>query len=450
MMQSKEVLDKMKIAVNFSEECGTIRALNGSNFGPNLHKQKVFNGNEDFKALRIPYARLHDVPYDNPGMRLVDIQHIFGNWEADENDPRNYYFKQTDDYIRNIRQCGTDIIYRLGPSIEHSLENYFAFPPADMDKWVRICLNIVRHYNEGWANGYSWGIKYWEVWNEPNAKPHMWSGSNELYMKLYGKFALALKAYNPELKVGGPSLSCPVQPERWEKPWQFTLDFLSYCRENHIPIDFFTWHCYPLDLDYIIQEPYKYRKLLDEYGFKDAELQLNEWHFTIDWSHSMEWRMGLHGINGIESACAAANILSWWQDSPLTMGNYYTVGTSGGWGVMDIYQRKFKTWYALYAFAQMLDYTNRVKAFSPKQEISILAGKNKGNGQGAILISDYQSEVKELVIDLQGCSDKNLSVQILDENHDLEPIPVECRNRKLILRKGFPATLWLITGLECE
>ena len=110
----------MRIKVDFTREQGKIRALNGSNFGPNLSGQKNFNANADFKALRIPYARLHDVPLDNPGMRLVDVQLIFGNWEADENDPRNYYFKQTDDYLRNIRSLGTDIIYRLGPSIERA------------------------------------------------------------------------------------------------------------------------------------------------------------------------------------------------------------------------------------------------------------------------------------------------------------------------------------------
>ena len=157
----------------------------------------------------------------------------------------------------------------------------------------------------------------------------------------------------------------------------------------------------------------------------------------------------MHGINGIDSACAVANILSWWQNSPLTMGNYYTVGTSGGWGVLDRYHRKFKTWYALYAFAQMLDYTDRVKAVSSRQDISILAGKNEKNGQGAVLISDFRSEVKELVLGLKGCSGRKLSVRVLDETRDLETIPAEFKNGKLTLRKEFPSTLWLVTGLEC-
>ena len=64
----------MKIKVDFNREQGKIRALNGSNFGPNLSGQKNFNANEDFKALRIPYARLHDVP-----LAMV------GNWHAADN-----------------------------------------------------------------------------------------------------------------------------------------------------------------------------------------------------------------------------------------------------------------------------------------------------------------------------------------------------------------------------
>ena len=32
----------------------------------------------------------------------------------------------------------------------------------------------VRHYNRGWANGHEWGIRYWEIWNEPDGLDDMW------------------------------------------------------------------------------------------------------------------------------------------------------------------------------------------------------------------------------------------------------------------------------------
>ena len=435
----------MNLTADFTKENGLIRALNGMNFGPNISNQKGKNMNEDYTMLRIPYARLHDVPLSNPGMRLVDIQHIFGNFHADENDPRNYYFKATDDYIRNARSCGTDIIYRLGTSIEHSLDNYFAYPPEDMDKWVRICINIVRHYNEGWANGFSWNIKYWEVWNEPNAKPHMWSGSDEQYMLLYAKFARALKAHDSSLKVGGPSLSCPVQPARWESPRKYARDFLAYCKKENLPLDFFSWHCYPVNLSYIIEEPYRIKKELDEAGFPDTELHLNEWHFTKSWANTPEMKDGMHGINGIDSACAVANILSAWQDSPLTMGNYYTAGSSGGWGLYDRYRQRYKTFYSHLAFAKMLEYPSRVTAESAKEEISILAGRNEKN-QGAILVSCFESTEKSLTIELKNAMMENIKVQVLDETRDLAECAYTVKKNKITLKKENASTLFLITG----
>ena len=194
------------VTVDFSRKDGKIRALNGANLAPPLAVQASgLNLNTSYKALKIPYARLHDVPLDNPGMRLVDIQHIFGNWEADASDPKNYYFEQTDDYIRNCRELGTDIIFRLGTSIEHSVNHYYAHPPKDFEKWTEICLNIIRHYNEGWANGHHWNIRYWEIWNEPNIKRQMWSGTMEDYYRLYVTSAKRIKSEFPDLKVGGPA-----------------------------------------------------------------------------------------------------------------------------------------------------------------------------------------------------------------------------------------------------
>lgn len=223
----------MDLHIDFNVGIGEIRALNGVNLAPKLHNQKNRNMNEAYRALKIPYARLHDVPLDNPGMRLVDIQHIFGNREADENDPRNYYFKQTDDYIRNCLGLGTQVVYRLGTSIEHSLQNYYAFPPEDFDRWITVCINIIRHYNEGWANGYSWKIVYWEIWNEPNAKPHMWSGDDKLYYELYARAAKRIKERFSYVKVGGPALSCPVQ---YDAPLKYTDDFLNTAGRKTLPL----------------------------------------------------------------------------------------------------------------------------------------------------------------------------------------------------------------------
>ena len=70
-----------RILVDVRSSIGTVRRLNGVNLAPPLYARKAGHVlDEPFRALKTPLVRLHDAPLDNPGMRLVDIQHIFGNF----------------------------------------------------------------------------------------------------------------------------------------------------------------------------------------------------------------------------------------------------------------------------------------------------------------------------------------------------------------------------------
>lgn len=444
MYKQQEELEKMILKVDFNKEKGEILALNGSNLGPRISVQKVQDFNKSFRALKIPLVRLHDVPLENHGMRLVDIQHIFGNWDVDENDSRNYYFKQTDDYIRNCLAQGSQIVYRLGTSIEHTVNNYYAFPPQDFEKWTTICINIIRHYNEGWADGFGWNIQYWEIWNEPNAKPQMWSGDDTVYYRLYATAAKRIKERFPNVKVGGPALSCPVQ---YAAPLKYTDCFLEFCKKENAPLDFYSWHCYPTCLEEIVDEPARVRKVLDRFGFTETELHLNEWHYTPTWAETWEAKEGLDGINGIDSACFIANVLTVWQDTPLTMGCYYTASVL--WGLYNAYEEKFKTYYGLLAFAEMLNYKMRVQVSSPDKKVAVLAGKN-AEGRGAILVSAYQSPESTLYLKLRNVKWNDLPEALcLDRELNLQPVPVRIEDGTIVLEKRFDSALFLIQGLVC-
>ena len=100
------------------ESAGKIKPVNGGNLAPPLEDEEMpgCNLREAFAGMHIPITRLHDAPLENPGMRLVDLPLIFANPEADAEDPDNYYFAQTDDYIANCIACGTEVYYRLGTS----------------------------------------------------------------------------------------------------------------------------------------------------------------------------------------------------------------------------------------------------------------------------------------------------------------------------------------------
>jgi hypothetical protein len=83
------------------------------------------------------------------------------------------------------------------------LKAYNVYAPKDFAKWARICEHVIRHYNEGWAKGFRWGIEYWEIWNEPESNT-MWRGSTrEAFFEFYRTAALHLKAKFHGIKVGG-------------------------------------------------------------------------------------------------------------------------------------------------------------------------------------------------------------------------------------------------------
>ena len=165
------------LAVDFTAATGNIRpALHSSGFGPTICSQTA-QDLADVKAMGFTYARTHDWALINPNERVCDYFHIFPLMHLDAKDPKNYVFGPTDYLLKRTREeTGLDVFFRLGTSIEHSGQkiHFNTLIPEDFDKVAEIFAGTVRHYNRGWANGFDWGIKYWEIWNEPDGIANMW------------------------------------------------------------------------------------------------------------------------------------------------------------------------------------------------------------------------------------------------------------------------------------
>jgi len=428
------------LKVDFNQEKGEIRRLNGVNLAPRLSESANMDMNTPFKALNVPVARFHDASLDNPGMRLIDPHLIFANWHADAADPRNYYFRQTDDYLRNCRNLDTDIHYRLGPSIEHSKEHYFIYPPEDYDKWIDICSNIIRHYNEGWNNGFAWRIKYWTLWEEPeDGSRRLWDGEPIQYFRLFKLAVKRLKDRFPDIKLGtcvGENL-----PPKW------TADYLSYCRDEKVPMDFFGVSLYKGGLDEVIGHPEAVRKLIDGYGFKDTEVHIAEWNYTpigIGYGGKIaeESPQGCYGPDG---AAFAAAVLTGWQDTPLTMSNYYTASMI--MGLFDRYGVPKKNYYGFLAFGEMAKHRRRVAAVSDTGEVKILAGAN-ADGKGAVLVSAFKSDATSLKLRYTGAKAATLEVLCVNSELNLEPTDFKAGIDEIILEKKPGSSVFLIKGFE--
>ena len=171
-----------ELTVDFSQTNGVIRPLHGVNLGPLCYRGMV-DLSAYHRELGVPLTRLHDVVWVN--YDAVDISSIFRDFRNDPALPDSYEFAATDDYITAVVKTGSSVLYRLGESIEHTPRKYRVHPPKDFGKWADICCGIIRHYNEGWADGFRYNIRYWEVWNEPENQPAMWTGTDDQYFELY-------------------------------------------------------------------------------------------------------------------------------------------------------------------------------------------------------------------------------------------------------------------------
>ena len=151
------------------------------------------------------------------------------------------------------------------------------------------------HYNEGWADGFHYCIKYFEIWFEPdvdfdpNNIAQTWHGTREQYFEFYDTVSKYLKGrFGDKILVGGyasigfkdnevwdPNLE-GVDPRYANKkaPWAYRIDyahkFLSFVKENNCPLDYFSWHGYTFNMDDLASRITFARRILDKYGFTDT------------------------------------------------------------------------------------------------------------------------------------------------------------------------------------
>lgn len=271
-------------------------------------------------------------------------------------------------------------------------------PPEDATRWAQKCLGIIRHYNEGWASGFHFGIPYWEIWNEPENRPAMWTGSDEDFFVLYRAGSLAIKKTFPALKVGGPAIGGTGNfVNRKFQPSAFLKSFLNMCRRESLPLDFFSWHCYTENPTELSERARAIRSLLDEHGFKKTEIHLNEWNYLPDnsWSplsrqtSSLERQRAYEKMSGPHGAAFITAALIELQDAPVEMANLFH-GEAGAFGLFSEQGVPLDNYSAMLAFAEMLQTPLRVRMTDAKRDrIFSIAGLSKDGARASVLIANH-------------------------------------------------------------
>ena len=384
------------VTISANQDRGPFNLVVGTNCGPHGFIYDI-DYTQIFKDLGIKAIRTHD--YYGPS----DWYTIFPDWNLDPDNPASYNFTSTDSVIAKIVSGGFDVLFRIGPSWNDPVREYHTDPPgtirdalgnvihaadtSDFVKFANICKNIVRHYNEGWANGYFYNIKKWEVWNEPTLEEHFWSGTPLQFYHMFEKVVKTLKSYDSSLKVGGPGLAGGYKVAYRE-------GLITYCSQNNIPLDFFSFHCYGWNPQTDLTTPNEYlsraeslRQLLDSNGFFETYLSCDEWNAGLN--------LGLFANSGKGAAfyvCALAafvdlNIPECYQ----YRADDHAIGLIRQDGSLK------KAAYALKAWKMLAESTIRLETTGTEaQEFVALASRSSDHETMWILLSNFQNTTRQV------------------------------------------------------
>jgi xylan 1,4-beta-xylosidase len=212
--------------------------------------------------------------------------------------------------------------------------------PKDYGQWAILIRKLVEHWIEryGLAEVREW---FFEVWNEPNLD---WFGNAKQsdYFTLYRHTAHAIKDIDAGIRVGGPATAANA----------WICDFLEFCRNDHIPVDFITTHHYPNDVigmeraDTVTQLAASRRSALRDQTRKVRDQAGNIPVYYTEWCTSSNPRDPLHDepyaaafvVKTIMEANGLVQGYSYWTFSDIFEENYFpSVPFHGGFGLLNIH-----------------------------------------------------------------------------------------------------------------
>lgn len=346
------------LTVDASKAMGPIALLHGTNAGP-----MAMNIGADytsmFKELGLRAIRTHD--YYGP----CDWTTIFPDWNADPSNPASYRFLSSDTVMQKIRAGGFEFLFRLGVSWRGSNPLPINDPPgtirdasgnvthaadsADFVKFADICKHIVMHYNAGWANGFQYNIKRWEIWNEPTLAAQFWSGTPLQFFQMFATVAKMLRAYDETLLVGGPGMEGHASDK-------FFNDFIAYLKRSGTPLDFYSFHSYggrresssPWDLG---KKAITARIALDANGMSGARLYCTEFNAEVNANNY---------ANSGRGAAFYASAFTYFADHRVTEAYQYRadnhpLGLVLQGGTLKIAAESYRAWSRLVALPQRIE-----------------------------------------------------------------------------------------------
>jgi len=269
--------NQKNFTVNFNNTIGTVKPLANVTAGPG----DALAGYQDARIKMIrtnDYYGPCDFPYYTEFFTSSQPVHI--NPAFDPTDSSQYHWSATDSVITINHDNGFETFFRLGISFNLTGVSPYWDPPYDPNDTTynnisEVFKRTVMHYNGGWDNGFHYGIKYWNIWTEPDGIFWNFSFPDYTFYEMYKAVSNSIKTYDPTLKIGGPGFLSGSVVNYDQSGW--IANFLNYCKNNNLPLDFLSWHIYGQHNPYAINVYSRYiRNLLDLAGFSSVESIVTE------------------------------------------------------------------------------------------------------------------------------------------------------------------------------
>lgn len=367
-----------KIEVDASASMGRLKSLHGVNGSPRrpaMERRGMSFPAEDstngYRKAKIDLVRTH-------GSRAWNLETLFPDISADPSHPDNYNFGPTDEIISSINDVGSEVLFKIGERAD------LEFILKDLGKYEEIIRHVVMHYNKGWADGFNYDIRYWEVWNEPDLSDIHWGGTPEQFYRVYEAAAKAVKAADPDALIGGPTLAMVNESTPYRE------GFLAFVQENDLPLDFLSWHYYSVDAN----DPYDFVRiadnlqgLLNQYGFKETLSILDEWNCDFRAILSLDPNSEIKTMDPMGLASFQVSALIYMEESEIDRAAmWYANSPLGQQGATPN-----KAGQGMIAFGKMADTLEKLQiSGAGTNGFASQAGRSADGKTIQVLISNYQ------------------------------------------------------------
>lgn len=157
------------------------------------------------------------------GIRWIRVD---ANWAALEPQNDVYQWEPLDRVVNHADSIGLSILLVLGYTPAWANGNIgIGHPPDNVAHWEDFITVIVNRYKDK--------VKYWNLWNEPNAADFFARGKDVFVSQIFLPGAIALKAADPEAFVVGPELAHLTSVNH---EWYFWMKYILTEAGNHVDI----------------------------------------------------------------------------------------------------------------------------------------------------------------------------------------------------------------------